>query len=242
VSGGPPTRRRFLRGALKSAAVGVAWVGGLRLASFLGVSGSVGDARATAPTGQAPLRPPGVGTEAELMALCTGCYLCGEVCPPQAIRFPARVSGAQAPLLRAPGAMARQGFVEPVWSGSPAPYILPWIRSCTLCMDCTEICPTGAIEPIEESREAIEREVRMGVARIDRKLCLPWTGVSWCGACYTVCPLKGTAINVDYRDRPSIVNDGRVGCGQCVEVCPLRYKAVAVLPSFPPSSGSLRGE
>jgi len=82
----------------------------------------------------------------------------------------------------------------------------------------------------------------MGVARIDRKVCLPWTRTSWCGACLTACPYRQEAITVDYQGRPTVHAEHCIGCGICVEVCPLRYKAIAVVPPFRPDHGEVRAE
>ena len=82
----------------------------------------------------------------------------------------------------------------------------------------------------------------MGVAVIDRKICLPWTRTSWCGACLTACPYRGEAITVDHQGRPTVHGEHCVGCGLCVEVCPLRYKAISVKPPFAPDRGAVRAE
>lgn len=195
-----------------------------------------------APPGQAPVRPPGALPEPEFLAACTRCYLCGEVCPVDCIRFPDRIVAAQPPLRRAPGAMQRKTTVAPVWEGDQTPFVLPWISACILCMRCGPACPTGALRTIPQEKAAVGREVRMGVAVIDRKICLPWTRTSWCGACLTVCPYRGEAITVDHQGRPAIHAQACVGCGLCVEICPIRYKAIAVLPPFPPDRGRIRAE
>ena len=126
-------------------------------------------------------------------AACIGCGLCGEVCPPKCVLFH-KVDGSEE---------------------SNKPYIDPSKKSCTLCGYCMEACPTEAltVTPI--------REVKMGVAQIDRAACYPWVDKGVCGACVSVCPLGEKAIDFEFGNfyRP-IVKDGCVGCGQCVEVCP----------------------
>lgn len=189
---------------------------------------------AVAPVGQQPLRPPGALPEDRFRAACTRCFLCGEVCPVACIRFPSRIDGAQ-PEERNP-AGTRAGFVPPVWAGDDTPYVLPWERACVLCMACTAACPTGALAEIEAGA------TRMGVARIDRKICLPWTRRSWCGACFTICPYRERAITVDHQNRPTVNPEHCVGCGLCVEACPIKYKAIAVNPPFYPDRGEVRVE
>lgn len=232
-------RRNFLVGlrrALFGAASGLLGLAGARRlrAGFVGAE--------SAPPGQSPVRPPGALPEAEFRASCTRCYLCAEVCPAMCIEFPSRVSGTQPPLRRAPGALERETIVAPVWEGNDTPYILPWKSACVVCMKCGTACPTGALRPIAEDRETVKREVRMGLAVIDRKICLPWTRTSWCGACLTACPYREQAITVDHQGRPTVHAEHCIGCGLCVEVCPIRYKAIAVLPPFRPDRGRLRAE
>lgn len=232
-------RRRFLswlRKMAHGAALGVVGLAGSRrLVRGLGSA-------ASAPPAQQPVRPPGALPEPQFRATCTRCFLCGEVCPAMCIAFPSRVVGSQPPLRRAPGALARQELAAPVWEGGETPYVLPWESACVLCMKCGEACPTGALRPIADDRETVRREVRMGVGVIDRKICLPWTRTSWCGACLTACPYRGDAITVDHQGRPTVHGEHCVGCGLCVEVCPLRYKAISVKPPFAPDRGAVRAE
>ncbi|MDP6581330.1 MAG: 4Fe-4S dicluster domain-containing protein [Vicinamibacterales bacterium] len=227
-----------------------AWIGRIAKGLVLGMLG-LGGARLfraslvsaeAAPPGQHPLRPPGALDEPKFRAACTRCFLCAEVCPVRCIEFPSRVEGAQPPLHRARGALPRRQIVAPVWQGGDTPYILPWKTGCIVCMKCGPACPTGAIRPIAENRDAIKREVRMGLAEIDRKICLPWTRTSWCGACLTVCPYRDLAITVDHRARPTVHAEHCIGCGLCVEVCPIRHKAIAVKPPFSPDRGEVRAE
>jgi ferredoxin-type protein NapG len=232
-------RRHFLH-RLGRLTAGAAWgVAGLFGARRLR-AGFVG--REAAPPGQFPIRPPGALSEPRFRAACSRCSLCAEVCPVMCIRFPSRIDGAQPPVLRAPGAMQRDAIDAPVWIGDDTPYILPWKNACVVCMKCGLACPTGALRPIADDRQAIKREVRMGLAVIDRKICLPWTRTSWCGACLTACPYRNEAITVDYQGRPTVHAEHCIGCGLCVEVCPIRYKAIAVKPPFAPDSGMVRAE
>ena len=137
--------------------------------------------------------PGALPNQKDFLEACIGCALCGEVCPPDCVKFHS-VDG---------------GFA------SNTPYIDPSRKSCTLCGYCMEICPTEALTVTDI------REVDMGTAQIDRVACYPWVDQGVCGACVSVCPLGDEAIDYEFGNfyRP-VVNDGCVGCGQCVEVCP----------------------
>lgn len=232
-------RREFLE-SVATVTRGVT-AGGLGLVALRFLRGRLVHAE-PAPPGQFPIRPPGALPESEFRAACVRCFQCAEVCPALCIEFPSRVEGAQPPLLRAPGAMERPPTVAPIWIGDDTPYILPWKTACIVCMKCGPACPTGALLPIVADRATIKRRVRMGLAHIDRKICLPWTRRSWCGACLTACPYRGDAITVDYQGRPTVHAEHCIGCGLCVEVCPIRYKAIAVKPPFQPDYGEVRAE
>ena len=140
------------------------------------------------------LKPPGaLSDDNAFISTCIGCALCGEVCSLGAIRFHTRDGGNRV----------------------NTPYINPEITACTLCGACMEVCPTEtlSVTPI--------REVKMGIAQIDRDACYPWVDKGICGACTVVCPLGKRAIRFSFAIiyRP-VVMDGCVGCGLCVEVCP----------------------
>ncbi|MGD8515018.1 MAG: 4Fe-4S dicluster domain-containing protein [Granulosicoccaceae bacterium] len=129
----------------------------------------------------------------DFVRACIGCGLCGEVCPPRCIEFKQREGADQV----------------------NTPYINPEKKACILCNKCMEVCPTDAltVTPV--------RDVRMGIAQIDRSACYPWVDEGICGACVVICPLGEDAIGFEFANiyKPA-VREGCVGCGQCVEVCP----------------------
>jgi ferredoxin len=220
------------------------WLAGLAGGTWLLFSGRAVGAldQAPAPPGQHPLRPPGALPEPSFTEACIGCYLCAEVCPPRCIVFPSSVRSAQPIRGRVPGTTVDLEIDPPEWRRPATPWILPWNVACTLCLRCTEVCPTGALRLVPPAAALDPDRIGMGVAKVDRKTCLPWTRRSWCGACHTVCPARNRAITVDYQNRPTVHAEFCVGCGLCVEVCPLRTKAIAVLPPFEPDRGHVRVE
>ena len=140
------------------------------------------------------LRPPGaLANDADFIAACIGCGLCGEVCPPRCIKFHQRDGGGQA----------------------NTPYIDPEQKACILCDKCMEVCPTDALVLV--ARDQID----MGIAQIDRTACYPWVDRGICGACVSICPLGDKGINFKrWNQYQPVVQSGCVGCGLCVEVCP----------------------
>lgn len=146
------------------------------------------------------LRPPGARPEEEFLARCLQCGQCAQVCIFDCIRM-------------------RTGF-DPFVSGTPE--ISPRDAPCELCMRCSAICPSDALEdvPIEKSR--------MGYAILDRDKCYTWKGFIVCRSCYERCPLKATAMVLKEGIYPAIT-DKCVGCGVCEHVCP--EKAIITVPT-----------
>lgn len=150
------------------------------------------------------LRPPGSIAENEFLEKCIRCHRCIDVCPSQAIQL--------------------QGSEGPVPAHTP--FIIPGEHACILCLACTNVCPSGALMPVEK-----KELIKIGVARVDKRLCVAHNGSGVCGACHTACPLKNRAITIDYRTRPSMHEDDCTGCGQCESVCPAPgIKAIRVFP------------
>jgi len=96
---------------------------------------------------------------------------------------------------------------------------------CTLCAD---ICPTGAILPIEIGRKKREQ---IGVARFIRESCVVFTDETLCGACNEHCPTKAVKM-IPCKNAlliPKMQDDQCIGCGACENVCPTRpFRAIYV--------------
>lgn len=156
------------------------------------------------------LRPPGAQRDPEaFLARCIGCRRCAQVCPNQCIQF-----------VGVEGGLRQWG----------TPFITPRARSCTLCMACTQACPTGALEPIKADPASISAQVRMGVAWVDEHICLSFKGFS-CGTCVRACPFEGVALRAGFFERPEVDQARCVGCGACERACIQTPQAIRVRPA-----------
>ncbi len=164
-----------------------------------------GDQNAQAAEGP-PVRPPSASAiDVDFRLSCVRCGLCGTVCENGCIQF---------------------FGVEETRYGALTPYLDVRHRACTLCMRCTQICPTGALSPLEDDQQVIGREVRMGTAVVDPERCLSYLG-RLCGYCHDACPLPEQSIKLVPPALPVVLDDC-VGCGRCVEECPQTPTAIRV--------------
>ncbi len=117
-----------------------------------------------------PLRPPGSVDEELFLDLCIRCGQCFKVCP--------------GPVLHAAG-------LEYGWESLWTPVARPEHAGCHQdCNFCTQVCPTGAIQPLDL---AAKRRFHMGLARVDTETCLPFRGQDRrdCDLCYVECRQAG---------------------------------------------------
>ncbi len=99
-------------------------------------------------------------------------------------------------------------------------------RPCTLCMECTKVCPTGALEEVSKDR------VKMGIALIDPDLCWAWNSGD-CKSCAKACPFGSEVFEFTYNEwgvHTRVRPDKCRGCGLCVPACPVIGSAIHVLP------------
>ncbi len=222
----PINRREMLRQSVH--AVGTVGVMGAGLAAFYGLSRSSGTHY---PVNGGKyhegllrlIRPPGaLEHDDRFLASCIRCYRCQDACEPGAIQF----------------------FGERTDGQYHSPYVDPSVKGCTLCMLCTQACPTDALTPMEVEEK---REVAMGGVELREDMCLSYKAQRIrdeqammmelgesptestqmverrgpCGECYMFCPLRERAITLEPGGflAPIVHKEHCVGCGMCEEIC-----------------------
>jgi len=162
-----------------------------------------------APERQTPLTPPG-SLSAQNMALrCTGCQLCISECPNQVLRPSDDLMHLMHPVMS-----YERGYCRPE------------------CNRCSEVCPAGAIKPIQKE---VKASTQIGHAVWIKKNCIPLTDGVECGNCARHCPTGAIEmVPSDPDDEESAyvpaVNEARcIGCGACEHLCPARpFSAIYV--------------
>ena len=153
------------------------------------------------------LRPPGARSENDFLAACIRCGLCVQVCPYHTLKL---ADATQFAALGTPFVRARE-------------------TPCYLCkgfaeLKCIAVCPTPALEPVKSLRD-----IRMGIAEINRETCLAWLGTS-CRACWHACPLPNEAIVLDELGRALVDEKVCIGCGLCDYACVTEPGSIIVTP------------
>jgi ferredoxin len=161
------------------------------------------------------IRPPAALTEKEFVNRCVRCGNCMKVC----------LTGGLVPVTSEAG-------IAGVWT----PQLLPEVGYCEYnCTLCGGVCPTGAIPRLSVEEKKV---TKLGLAIIDRNICLAWAGNKECIVCEEHCPVGQKAITSRIEIvggkkifRPSVSEERCVGCGICQNKCPVRpLRAIRVKP------------
>ena len=191
------TRRAFLLGgAIVAADVALAQAGKK-------VDGGLAEiVDRTPPKRKQRITPPGSVSASNMQRHCTACQLCVAQCPNDVLR----PSGDLLTLMQ-PTLSYKNGFCRPE------------------CTRCSEVCPTGAIRPIDTAQKT---SIQIGHAVWIKENCVVLTDSVECGNCARHCPSEAIMMVPSDPDDdespmvPAVDHTKCIGCGACEYVCPTR--------------------
>jgi ferredoxin len=155
-----------------------------------------------------PVTPPGSLSIAHFTSVCTACHLCVTSCP----------TGVLQP-----------SFLEFGFSGMFQPKMDYSVNYCNYdCVICGEVCPTGAIVPLDVPAKKL---VQIGKTTFKKDDCVVVSKKKDCAACSEHCPTKAVH-TIPYENGlflPEVDDELCIGCGACEHACPVTpRKAILV--------------
>lgn len=162
--------------------------------------------------GPKPITPPGSLSIRHFTSICTACHLCVTSCP----------TGVLQP-----------SFMEFGLSGMSQPKMDYTVNYCNYdCVICGEVCPTGAIVPLDVASKKL---VQIGKSTFRKDDCIVVSKKKDCAACSEHCPTKAVH-TVPYENGlllPEIDNELCIGCGACEHACPVVPKKAITVTANP---------
>ena len=138
----------------------------------------------------------------EFYSRCTACQLCVSACPNNVLR-----PSTSLERLMQPEMSYERGYCRPE------------------CTECSQVCPAGAILPITPEEKT---SIHIGIAVVDRDLCVVNRDNVSCGNCARHCPAGAIMMvrrdpeNPDSLRIPAVNEERCIGCGACEYLCPSR--------------------
>jgi ferredoxin len=159
-----------------------------------------------------PVTPPGAKSIKHFTDYCTACHLCVSACPAQVL-YPT--------------------FLEYGMTGIFQPKMNYDASYCNYdCTICGEVCPSGAILPVDIDTKKL---IQIGKAVFVRDDCVVVKNKKDCAACSEHCPTKAVH-SIPYEGKlkiPELNNDICVGCGACEHACPTTPRKAIYVVSNP---------
>jgi ferredoxin-type protein NapF len=159
-----------------------------------------------------PISPPGSRSVEHFSSHCTACHVCVSACPTQVLS---------------------PSFLEYGIAGIFQPKMNYGAAYCNFdCVLCGEVCPTGAILPLDST---LKKQVQIGKVRFVKDDCIVVTKKKDCGACSEHCPTKAVKM-VPYEQKlvvPEVNDEICVGCGACEHACPVQPRKAIYVKSNP---------
>ena len=151
-----------------------------------------------------PLLPPGAQNANHFSVRCTGCQLCVSNCPNDVLRSRDNGNGMFQPSMH-----FEYGFCR------------------TNCVNCSQVCPTGAIVKISKEEKTA---IQVGRAKVNHENCIVKIDNVPCSACKKSCPTGAISLVGDGKLKVPAVNEEKcTGCGACEYHCPARpFAAIQV--------------
>jgi len=152
------------------------------------------------------IRPPGALKEGAFVDRCIRCGNCMKVCVTNVIQPAMLESGLQG-----------------IWT----PRLIPEIAYCEYnCNLCGNVCPTGAIPSLSVE---VKKKTKLGIATVNRSICLAWEHKEECIVCEEHCPVPDKAIKLIEEVvkgkkifKPYVDKNMCIGCAICQNKCPVR--------------------
>ncbi|MCR5326934.1 MAG: 4Fe-4S dicluster domain-containing protein [Bacteroidales bacterium] len=177
-------RRAFLN--TSAVLIAGAAASGLARAQEMKVDGGLAPVEPKADLKREPLLvPPGAGSVKNFYDSCTACQLCVTACPNKVLR-----PSTDLEHLLQPRMGYENSFCRPE------------------CTACSEVCPAGAISPVDRDEKTL---IRIGTAVVDPETCLAALGKEGCGNCERHCPTGAISMVTIEIPETQSVDSGGVG-------------------------------
>lgn len=156
----------------------------------------------SAPERKTPVVPPGSRSLKNIMQHCTGCQLCVSECPNDVLRPSGNLMSLMQPVMS-----FEKGYCRPE------------------CTRCSDVCPAGAIKPLDEIEKS---SIQIGHAVVAAEFCISAKGENECGNCERHCPTGAIEMVPSAPDDdlspsvPAVNENACIGCGACEHLCPVR--------------------